>query len=793
MNHIEATSSTYADPVAPLPLHSRARTPRDRGGRLAKKAINIDARSSGEKSGPSSAEIEALEIRVHGRGGQGGVTCAKLIAAVYSEQGGYVQTFGDYASERSGAPVRAYTRVAGAPITNRNKVYRPNHLLVLDPSLIVDEVLEGLACGGAVLLNSSEAADAYAQRFAAYRLAVVDATAIARKHGIGTRSVIIVNTTIVGAYARLLGLPLEAVEKAYQALGLQGDLEAAREAYQAVVLREPEAGQPSGSAQPAPTRPQAPVLALTEHTSDLPSPLKTGSWRTQLADYLDRPAPCNASCPAGNDVVGFIQALNDEGVEAAARILRRTQPLPSVCGRVCPAPCQSGCNRSAYDGALNIRGLERYVADHAADPGEPVKQAANPRRIAVIGGGPAGLSAAYALGREGHQATIFERESQLGGVLRTGIPDYRLPPAQLDRDIERILALGVEVRSRSLLDRTAVETLAAAYDGLIVATGLNRWRTPDCPGEQLAGIEQGLCYLHRVKAAGSVSLQGHVVVVGGGNSAIDCARTALRCGAERVTVVYRRGKAEMPAIAEEIEEALEEGVELLLNRQPLAFTGEAAVTGIELAEVELGEADESGRRRPVITDRVSQLACDKVLLALGQSSDFSLLPQNWQLQEGRIWLEGSALNVFCAGDLATGDGTVTHAIGDGRRAALAALRALGEEVPEFHRPTPETAVPAEEIRCDHFTSQAPVADRLVPARLRVTGFAEANQGLADANEAQRCFSCGRCTGCDTCLVYCPEGVISREGGGYAVDQDYCKGCGICAAECPRQAMRMSAE
>ncbi len=732
---------------------------------------------------------------MHGRGGQGGVTCAKLIATLYSKQGGFVQTFGDYASERSGAPVRAYTRVDKVPITNRNKVYRPNHLLLLDPALIGDDVLEGLVPGGTVLLNSGDPPEAFAQGFAGYRLATVDATAIARRHGIGTRSVIIVNTTIVGAYAKLTGLPLETVEQTYAELGLLGDLQAAREAYQAVTLIEPEpaASADSVPAEPVVTRAQAEVLPLTEHTRDRPSPLKTGAWRTQLAQYLERPAPCNASCPAGNDVVGFIQALKTAGLDEAARILRQTQPLPSVCGRVCPALCQSACNRQEHDGALNIRGLERWVGDHAAALSPKIKQVARPRRIAIVGGGPAGLSAAYALSLEGHRATLFEGEAKLGGVLRTGIPDYRLPPALLDRDIARILALGVEARCGMFLDDRALETLAAEYDGVIVATGLRRQRTVGCPGENLAGIEQGLNFLRRVNAGGTIPLQGHVIVVGGGNSAIDCARTALRCGASQVSVVYRRGRAEMPAIEEEIQEALEEGVDLLLNRQPVTFTGSTRITGIEVAEVELGEPDASGRRSPEVTGRTSHLSCDHVLLALGQTPDPTLLPDGWQLESGTILREGKAFNLFCAGDLATGEGTVTHAIGDGRRAAIRALKALGEEVKEFPRPDPDAAVRPAEVKLSHFPLSPRSADRLTPPGPRATDFAEVNRGLADPREADRCFSCGRCTGCDTCLVYCPEGIICRDGARYAIDPDYCKGCGICAAECPRQAMRMAAE
>jgi len=735
----------------------------------------------------------SLEIRVHGRGGQGGVTCAKLIAKLYAGQGAHVQTFGDYAAERSGAPVRAYTRVAAKPITNRNKVYRPNQLLVLDPMLLNDQVLEGVAPGSLLLLNSSEGLDAFADQFPGLTLAVVDATAIARQHQIGTRSVVIVNTTIIGAYARACGIPLEEVAAAYRALGLENDFPAAEAAYAATAIRNHQAAShPPVSLQALKPSPEV-VLPLTEHTRDLPTELKTGSWRTQLARYENRLAPCNAACPAGNDVVGFVQALKTDGIAAAARILAQTQPLPSVCGRVCPGFCQSGCNRISYDGAVNVRGLERWISDHADLPLEVPPPAAAAKRIAVIGSGPAGLSAAHTIARHGHQATLFEAGPELGGLLRTGIPAYRLPAEVLQRDLDRILALGVEARCNQSFDRNRLAALVGEFDAVIVATGQGRLSASATPGEDLPGVTQGLHYLAAVRARQAPQLSGHVVVIGGGNSAIDCARTALRAGAAKVTLAYRRSREEMPAIAEEIEAALAEGVELLSHRQPVAYTGSSVVTGVTLAEVEMGAPDASGRRRPILSDRLVELPCDQVLLALGQSADLELLPAGHELRDGRIYLQQTATNLFCSGDLATGEGTVTHAIGDGRRSALRALQALGETVSLPQRPDRATAVPAEAIRHGHFTSTAAAHELAIPKELAATSFIEVHLGLIDASEADRCFSCGQCTRCDTCLVYCPEGIISASADGYNVDANYCKGCGICAVECPRQAMRMCPE
>lgn len=733
-----------------------------------------------------------LEVRVHGRGGQGGVTCAKLIASLYTQMGLHVQTFGDYGSERSGAPIQAFTRVDRLAIANRNKVYQPDHLIVLDEALMGPQVLSGTVPGALLLLNSRSTPESYAGQYAEYRFGVVDATAIAREHGIGSSSVVIINTTILGAYARLLGLPLSALEMAYASLGLGGDLAAAEQAYERVHIRErmQADADPAACASMAPPAACPPVMPTTEHCTDFPATLRTGSWSTQAPQYHEHPAPCNLACPAGNDVRGFIQALKNGGTEAAATVLLRTQPLPSVCGRVCPAPCMHACNREAFDGAVNIRSLERWIADHSAL--ELVKQTAIQRlSFAVVGGGPAGLSAAYQLALRGHAVTIHEAGPALGGVLRNGIPAFRLPQEVLQRDLERILSLGIETRFNARLGKADLLRLQAEHDALIVCTGFGPALGLAADGAGLAGVEQGLGFLERVKL-GKVELAGHVVVIGGGNTAIDCARTALRCGAASVKLVYRRSREEMPAIAEEVESAELEGVRLLLHRQPVAFTGNGAVSAVLLAEVEPGSPDESGRRRPVVTPRTASLACDKVLLALGQSSTMDLLPEPWQVRDGRAWQGDQALDVWFAGDCASGEGTVTHAIGNGRRVAHSALSALTRlhDVPGEALREAENPVAAGQIRFSHFEVTPPHRDRELPPSARRVSFEESSLGLAGPEEAGRCFSCGQCTQCDTCLIYCPDGVITRSADGYRIDADYCKGCGMCVAECPRSAMEM---
>ncbi len=450
----------------------------------------------------------------------------------------------------------------------------------------------------------------------------------------------------------------------------------------------------------------------------------------------------------------------------------------------------SACNREAFDGAVNIRSLERWIGDHSATELAP-QTAQERRRFAVVGGGPAGLSAAFQLALRGHAVSIYEAGPALGGVLRNGIPAFRLPPEILQRDLERILKLGIELRCNARLGKDDLLRLQGEVDALIVCTGFGPALGLDADGPSLAGVEQGLDFLDRVKR-GPVDLSGTVVVVGGGNTAIDCARTALRCGAASVKLVYRRGREEMPAIAEEIESTEAEGVRLLLHRQPVAFVGNGALSAVVIAEVEAGSPDASGRARPVVTQRTSSLACERIFLALGQSKTMSCLPAPWQMRNGRAWQGEQALDVWFAGDCASGEGTVTDAIGNGRRMALAALAAVERhaDAPAEAPKKAENPVAPGQIRFSHFEVAPPHRDKQLPPSASIGSFAESNLGLAGPEEAARCFSCGLCTQCDTCLIYCPDGVISRSTDGYRIDGDYCKGCGMCVAECPRSAMEM---
>ena len=627
--------------------------------------------SAGERSPAGDAMIE---IRIHGRGGQGGVTLAKLIATSRFLQGLSVQAFGLYAAERSGAPIQAFCRYSEEPITNRNLIYEPDHVIVLDPTLVGTAIMAGLKAGGWILINSPQRPGEFADQFPRNRLATVDATRIARENSLGTRSVPIVNTALAGAVGRMLGFPLEEVSAALEHLGFKGaNLTAAGRAYAEVRLLESPID--IGAATEQVTQPSTGRghSLLDGAGAALPA-IKTGQWASEQPHRQQMIPPCNHICPAGNDVQGFLNALAHKETDKALEILLRSTPFPSICGRACPAPCMESCNRIELDGAVNVRQMERYAGDHGQVTLEPA--AKRDERVAIVGSGPAGLAAAYHLARFGYRVKVFESGAEIGGLLRTGIPEFRLPEEAVAREIDRILSLGVAVETDHQIHRQALLELARKHDAVLVATGLQEQRDLRLGLDSAEAVVQGIDFLDHVHRD-NIRVDGEdVVVIGGGNTAMDSARSALRLGAESVRVVYRRTRKEMPAIAEEIDETIEEGVAIEFLTQPVALHEDPS-DGIRrhyrlaCRRMQLGEPDESGRRAPVeIPDSEFELACHRIILALGQSPDISVFPEGTEVREGSQLLGLLETPVFAIGDLATGDGTVAGAIGSGRRSAV---------------------------------------------------------------------------------------------------------------------------
>jgi 2-oxoacid:acceptor oxidoreductase gamma subunit (pyruvate/2-ketoisovalerate family) len=748
-----------------------------------------------------------VEIRIHGRGGQGGVTLAKLIATSRFLEGQSVQAFGLYAAERSGAPVQAFCRFSHEAITNRNLIYEPDHVVVLDPTLVSLGITQGLKPGGWILLNTPQEAEGIAKEFPQARIAVLDATEIARRHGLGTRSVPIVNTALAGATARILGIPLDEMMAALDHLGFRGgNVDAAEDAYQAVAMTEPlQEGSASGNgARPVPA-PRGPSF-LEGAGGDLPG-IKTGNWANEQPKRQQYVPPCNHVCPAGNDVQGFLHALAEDRVDDGLEILLRTSPFPSVCGRVCPAPCMASCNRIDLDGAVNVRELERLAGDRGSVTLVPSEK--REERIAIVGSGPGGLAAAYHLALFGYGVTVYEAGPNVGGLLRTGIPEFRLPGEVLDLEVQRILDLGVEVVVANPVNRARLLEIAASHDAVLVATGLQELRGLQLGVGGSDVVIQGIDYLDRVRAGDPHARvdEEDIVVVGGGNTAMDAARSALRLGAASVRVVYRRTRAEMPAIAEEIEEALDEGVVIDFLTQPIALEamgqadGDGSGHGLLCRRMELGEPDASGRRRPVeVPDSEFDVPCSRVILALGQSPDVSVFPEGTEVREDGALLGVLERPVYSVGDLATNEGTVAGAIGSGRRVAMHIHQTMtGEVVPvgettrirsdvdEWH----DEVIKSEALRMHLFERQPVESGPGIDMQRRLTTFDEIHSGLETPDEARRCLSCGVCNECDLCVTYCPEGVLKRVGHQLVFDYAYCKGCGICVTECPRNVVFMS--
>jgi NADPH-dependent glutamate synthase beta subunit-like oxidoreductase/Pyruvate/2-oxoacid:ferredoxin oxidoreductase delta subunit len=509
---------------------------------------------------------------------------------------------------------------------------------------------------------------------------------------------------------------------------------------------------------------------------------KTGSWRYVKPVHEEKMPPCNNACPAGNDIQGFIKLIREEKLLDAWRLIKKTSPLPGVCGRVCPHPCEKECNRGKYDEAMSIHVLERLVADYAISQKatEKSKLASKKEKIAVVGSGPAGLSCAHFLAQEGYQVTVFEALPEFGGMLRVGIPKYRLPRKILDKEIADIEALGVTFKTNAKIKD--INELKE-YDAVFIATGAHVSRKLDVPGEDAAGVISGTEFLRQLNLNGKSKIGKNVIVVGGGNTAMDAARSAIRLGS-KATIVYRRTRDEMPAVEDEIEAVGKEGIEIVYLAAPTKIIAQdGKIKEVECVRMKLGAPDASGRKRPVpIEGSTFKIKADTVITAIGEASDLSLLPKDVKLVEKGIKAKG--MQIFGGGDAVTGAGRVVDAIASGRRAARYIGNALSG-TPVEEKQAKELAK-YEEINIAYFPQQAAARMPELSAAKRTENFSEINRGIPvekGVREAKRCFSCGVCRECNNCLYFCPDICVSLKDGKYEFDYDYCKGCGICSHEC----------
>jgi NADPH-dependent glutamate synthase beta subunit-like oxidoreductase len=521
----------------------------------------------------------------------------------------------------------------------------------------------------------------------------------------------------------------------------------------------------------------------------------TGSWRTVRPVYVDRLPPCNDACPSGENIQGWLFHAESGDYEKAWRLLTEANPLPACMGRVCYHPCETACNRAQLDKCVGVNAIERFIGDEALKHGWKFTPTAKSTgmRVLVVGAGPSGLSAAYQLVRAGHAVTIREAGPLAGGMMRFGIPKYRLPREVLDAEIARIVALGVSIELNSKVDDVLAAKRDGHFDAVFLAVGAHIAKRAYLPAGSAGKMLDAVEVLRSMEGEERPLLGRRVVVYGGGNTALDVARTAKRLGAEESVIVYRRTREKMPAHDAELEEALQEGV-LVKWLSTIREAGESSIT------VEKMTLDDKGMAQP--TGEFETLQADSVVLALGQDVDLSLLDgvPGLVIDGGVVKVDANMMTghpgIFAGGDMVSGERTVTVGIGHGKLAARNIDAWLRGET-WTHPPRHEIAT-FDKLNTWYY-SDAPTAQRpLLDMVRRQSTFDEVVGGFDPATaqfEARRCLSCGNCFECDNCYGVCPDNAVIKLGAGnrYAFNYDYCKGCGLCVSECPCGAIRTQAE
>jgi NADPH-dependent glutamate synthase beta subunit-like oxidoreductase len=529
----------------------------------------------------------------------------------------------------------------------------------------------------------------------------------------------------------------------------------------------------------------------------------TGTWRAALPVHAWRPSPCHAACPVDADSPVWIKQLADGATKDAWLTIVERNPFPAVTGRVCHHPCEGQCNRAALDGAVSVNGLEHFLGDLALEEGWelPAAPETNGRRVAVVGGGPAGLSCAYHLRRQGVGVTVYEAREELGGLLRWGIPEYRLPKEILRKEIERLLALGIETRTGTpVTGEQDLAGLEAECDAVFVAVGAQR-------AKRLAHLQgsrvlDGLSFLAAVAEGRAPTLGSRVAVVGGGSAAMDVARTARRLGSE-VSVVCLEEKEAMPAQTLEVDEALEEGVVLFAGALVQAAEERSDGLRLDCVEVELDQTALPALKPLLKPGTEFSLEADDLLVSIGQDADADGLAGALFGDEGVIAVgpdfSTTRPSVFAGGDVAGLERFVSVAIGQGRDAAAGIRARLGVGSPAPEKAALAEVVAEDQVNLYYFSESARQERNRLAAEERLQGFREAAEVLSAgtaADEAARCLSCGTCIECDNCVVFCPDLAVKKDDNDpqhYRVLEQYCKGCGLCVIECPRGVVRPKAE
>ena len=520
----------------------------------------------------------------------------------------------------------------------------------------------------------------------------------------------------------------------------------------------------------------------------------TGSWRTERPVYVDRLPPCNHACPAGENIQAWLYYAESGDYFRAWKSLVENNPLPAIMGRVCYHPCETGCNRAQLDQPVNIHAVERFLGDEAIrqgwqfSPGLPTG-----KHVLVVGSGPSGLSAAYQLARFGHRVTIYEAGPTAGGMMRFGIPKYRLPREILDAEIARITNMGVNIRLNTRVDDLARVMQEEKFDAVFLAVGAHVAKRAYIPAGDASRILDALAVLRSVDAGEAPLLGRRVLVYGGGNTALDVARTAKRLGATETLIVYRRNREKMPAHDSEVQEALDEGIQF----KWLSTIKKATDTTFTVEKMRL---DEKGFPQP--TGEFETIEGDSLVLALGQDVDLTFLERVDQLEivDGVVKVSAQMMTghpgVFAGGDMVPAERTVTVAVGHGKKAARNIDAYLRGDV--YAQNGKHELAAFDRLNTWYYSDAPLTVQPLLDAARRESTFDEVVKGLDENNalfEARRCLSCGNCFECDNCYGVCPDNAVLKLGPGkrFRFNYDYCKGCGMCAAECPCGAIQMVAE
>jgi NADPH-dependent glutamate synthase beta subunit-like oxidoreductase len=529
----------------------------------------------------------------------------------------------------------------------------------------------------------------------------------------------------------------------------------------------------------------------------------TGNWRSIRPVYRDKLPPCNNACGTNEKIQGYLDLVKRGKYLDAYALIKEDMPFPSVTGRVCYHPCETACNRGQYDEAISIRAVERFLGDlgqalqrDVVKPGKP-----NGKKVAVVGSGPAGHSAAYQLARLGYKVTILEKSPKAGGLNRGGIPDWVLPQDVLDREIERLIELGIAIKTNTEVGKdVSWDSLKKDYDAVVLAVGLTEPNSVRAEGENKQGVIYGLPFLRDIGMGTSkVKLGARVAVIGGGNTAIDCAREALRQGAVEVTMITVEGNPkEMPCVPEDLHDMLEEGVELIHGRAMTAVLGDGKVEALQLHPAKFSGAINAS---PITINKdvpAEKFAVDNVIIAVGQHASLNWLPAEFKSERGTINVDRFGrlgdTNFFAAGDIVQlGSGQplmVVNAVGDGKRVAFNLDKALRGEALEPRKIAIDVIVDLNRMNMTYFPHFPRVKQGMLNPTSRKKTQDEVILAFTEeqaVEEAGRCFSCGTCNACDNCYLVCPEPCIARSdrsNGLYKILVDYCKGCRVCIEECP---------